>query len=208
MTPPLRSELERSFGRTVESPEARTFRILYHEKDGHDRFAEGMPPPPVLVLEDLSWPEPLSEDPEEDRRLTQKQVAAANAAYYRQVLAECRQAHPTWWTRLLNWWRRVRRGYKDERGRVFDFHSLRGQLVTTLVRAGVHLVKVQKFARHSTPNLTANAYTHLELADLRGDVEKLPPPPIVVPGADEARLTPQLTPPATPLRAVWVTAWH
>ena len=30
-------------------------RILYHEKDDHDRFVEGMPPPPVLVLEDLPW---------------------------------------------------------------------------------------------------------------------------------------------------------
>jgi hypothetical protein len=65
--------------------------------------------------------------------------------------------------------------YKDERGRLFDFHALRGQLVTTMVLAGVPLVKIQKFARHSTPNLTANAYTHLELDDLRGDVEKLPP---------------------------------
>jgi hypothetical protein len=85
-------------------------RILYHEKDDHDRFVEGMPPPPVLILEDLPWAEPLSANEEEDRRLRQQQVAADNAAYYRQVLAEYRQAHPTWWTRLLNRWRRVRRG--------------------------------------------------------------------------------------------------
>jgi hypothetical protein len=84
--------------------------IVIHEKNDHDRFVEGMPPPPVLIMEDLPWPEPLSENKEEDRRLWQQQVAADNAAYYQQILAEYRQAHPTWWACLLNWWRRVRQG--------------------------------------------------------------------------------------------------
>jgi hypothetical protein len=84
--------------------------IVYHEKNGHDRFVEGMPPPPVLIMEDVPWPEPLSENEEEDRRLRQQQVAAENAAYYRQVLAEYRKTHPTLWMRLLRWWQRIRQG--------------------------------------------------------------------------------------------------
>ena len=74
--------------------------------------------------------------------------------------------------------------YKDRAGRVFDFHALRGQFVTMLAMAGVALVRAQKLARHSTPNLTANNYTRLQLADLRLDVEKLPPPPEVKAGDD------------------------
>jgi integrase len=33
--------------------------------------------------------------------------------------------------------------YKDNRGRAFDFHALRGQFITGLARAGVHLVEAQ-----------------------------------------------------------------
>ena len=55
-------------------------------KSDHEVFMSGMPPAPELILEDLPWSEPLSEDPEEDRRLRQKQVAAANSTYSRQFL--------------------------------------------------------------------------------------------------------------------------
>jgi integrase len=71
--------------------------------------------------------------------------------------------------------------YEDAGGRVFDFHALRGQFVTALARAGVQLVRAQKLARHSTPNLTANSYTHLALADMREDVERLAAPPVIIP---------------------------
>jgi hypothetical protein len=84
--------------------------IVYHEKNEHERFLEGMPRSPELILEDLPWPSPLSDDPEEDRRLRQKKVAAANAAYYRQALAEYRKTHPTLWMRVLRWWQRIRQG--------------------------------------------------------------------------------------------------
>jgi hypothetical protein len=87
--------------------------------------------------------------------------------------------------------------YKDERGRVFDFHALRGQFVTSLALVGVSLVKSQKLARHSTPNLTANVYTKPELDDLRVEVEKLPPPPSVVRSTENTPLTLRLTLPAT-----------
>jgi len=82
--------------------------IVYHEQHEHERFVKEMPPSPELILEDLPWADPLSDDPEEDRRLTQKQVMAANAAYYRQVLAEYRKVHPTLWMHVLRWWQRIR----------------------------------------------------------------------------------------------------
>ncbi len=64
--------------------------------------------------------------------------------------------------------------YRDAAGRVFDFHSLRGQYITSLGRAGVPLVTAQKLARHSDPKLTANVYTHLAMVDLAAAVESLP----------------------------------
>ena len=79
--------------------------------------------------------------------------------------------------------------YKDGMGRVFDFHALRGQFVTSLALVGVSLVKSQKLARHSTPNLTANVYTKLDLDDLRVEVEKLPPPPSAVKRMEKTSLT-------------------
>jgi len=83
-------------------------RLFEEPKYEHECFVEGMPPPPVFVLEDLPCQEPLSDDPDEDRRLRQKQVAADNAVYYRQVLAEYRKTHPTLWMRLLCWCKRIR----------------------------------------------------------------------------------------------------
>ena len=64
--------------------------------------------------------------------------------------------------------------YEDEQGRVFDFHSLRGQYITDLGRNGVSLQEAQKLARHSDPRLTANHYTHLSVNDLSNAIEKLP----------------------------------
>ena len=51
-------------------------------------------------------------------------------------------------------------------GRVYDFHALRSQFATDLVRSGVSLAVAQKLMRHSTPALTAKHYTRLDLADL------------------------------------------
>lgn len=58
-------------------------------------------------------------------------------------------------------------------GRVFDFHSLRGQFITDLDRAGVSLVRAQKLARHSDPKLTARHYTKPEREELAAEVAKL-----------------------------------
>jgi integrase len=69
--------------------------------------------------------------------------------------------------------------YTDEEGRVYDFHALRHQFISNLARAGVHPKLAQDLARHSDINLTMNAYTHLELQDRAGALEKLP----AIPGA-------------------------
>ncbi len=51
--------------------------------------------------------------------------------------------------------------YTDESGRVFDFHSLRGQCATLLALSGVSMKTAQTILRHKDVNLTANVYTHV-----------------------------------------------
>jgi hypothetical protein len=51
--------------------------------------------------------------------------------------------------------------YKDEVGRCFDFHSLRGQCATLLAASGVSMKTAQAILRHKDVNLTANIYTHV-----------------------------------------------
>jgi len=58
--------------------------------------------------------------------------------------------------------------YKDETGRVFDFHALRGQCATMLAYAGVNPKEAQEIMRHKDINLTMNVYTHT----LRGQKAK------------------------------------
>ena len=65
--------------------------------------------------------------------------------------------------------------YKDQNGRVFDFHSTRVQFVTALARSKVHPKIAQQLARHSDINLTMRVYTQLDLEDLGTAVEQLPP---------------------------------
>ena len=64
--------------------------------------------------------------------------------------------------------------YRDDQGRVLDFHALRGCYVTMLQRSGVHPKLAQELARHSDIRLTMQVYTHLRLHDLAGAVESLP----------------------------------
>jgi hypothetical protein len=62
---------------------------------------------------------------------------------------------------------------KTERFEGIDLHALRTSFVTNLGRAGVSLAQAQKLARHSTPVLTANVYTKLELVDAHAAVAKI-----------------------------------
>jgi integrase len=63
----------------------------------------------------------------------------------------------------------------DELGRSVVIHSTRHTFASELGRAGVGLVQAQRLLGHSTPELTAQVYTHLGIEDLRGAVEKLEP---------------------------------
>src|SRR5262249_5661901 len=56
--------------------------------------------------------------------------------------------------------------YRDEDGRVADFHSLRHAYITLLERSGVSPKLAQELARHSDIRLTMNVYTHAGLYDL------------------------------------------
>ena len=65
--------------------------------------------------------------------------------------------------------------YRDEQGRVVDFHALRHTFITQLARSGVHPAKAKELARHSTIVLTMDVYSHVEANELRGALETLPP---------------------------------
>jgi integrase/recombinase XerD len=78
--------------------------------------------------------------------------------------------------------------YRDESDRVFDFHALRHQYISSLAAAGVHPKVAQTLARHSTIDLTMNRYTHLALADLRGALETVADP-TTAPGDRRERAT-------------------
>jgi integrase len=69
--------------------------------------------------------------------------------------------------------------YLDERGRVADFHSLRGLFATMLVRAGVHPKATQTLMRHSDVNLTMSIYADLKPDELRDAVERLEVPEVI-----------------------------
>lgn len=47
------------------------------------------------------------------------------------------------------------------------FHDLRHTAVTLLIQAGASLAHAQRFARHASPETTANKYAHLLVEDLR-----------------------------------------
>ena len=64
--------------------------------------------------------------------------------------------------------------YRDDAGRVLDFHRLRGTFATNLVRAGVSPAKAQELMRHSDVNLTMRLYKKLEVEELAAEVERLP----------------------------------
>jgi len=68
--------------------------------------------------------------------------------------------------------------YRDDGGRVCDFHALRHTFVTRLARSGASVKVVQTLARHSTPVLTLGLYSHLEISDGAAALAALPDPQI------------------------------
>ena len=63
--------------------------------------------------------------------------------------------------------------YRDETGRVFDFHALRCQCATLADQAGVSPRVVQRLMRHSSLDMT-NRYTRPRMHDLEGAAASLP----------------------------------
>ncbi len=64
--------------------------------------------------------------------------------------------------------------YKDEAGRFFDFHCLRGEFGTLLAMRGVHPKTAQVLMRHHDVNLTLNLYTHVLAGQENAAIESLP----------------------------------
>ena len=64
--------------------------------------------------------------------------------------------------------------YTDDDNRVFDFHALRHQFISSLAAGGVHPKTAQELARHSRIDLTMNLYTHVFRGDLSGALDALP----------------------------------
>jgi hypothetical protein len=80
--------------------------------------------------------------------------------------------------------------YTDADGRVFDFHSLRGQFVSALEAAGVSLKMLQTLARHSDIKTTLKHYARVQVSDAQAALDKLPPLPSPVdPESVECRAT-------------------
>jgi len=62
----------------------------------------------------------------------------------------------------------------DEMGRVLDYHSFRKTWQTFGVNAGISMRSAQAILGHSTPDLTANAYTDVAGLELAREIGKLP----------------------------------
>jgi len=69
--------------------------------------------------------------------------------------------------------------YRDDSGKVVDFHSLRHTYITNIVKGGASPKVAQNLARHSSIALTMDTYTHLSLYDGRAALASLPELPDV-----------------------------
>lgn len=76
--------------------------------------------------------------------------------------------------------------YVDENNRYADFHSLRHTFITNLVKSGVNPKIAQSLARHSTIDLTMNAYTTLTISDQSSALALLPTVPSHEPSVSDA----------------------
>ena len=63
---------------------------------------------------------------------------------------------------------------EDDRGRTIDVHALRGTFATMLSTSGVAPRTAQAAMRHSSIDLTMNAYTDPRLLDVAGALDSLP----------------------------------
>jgi hypothetical protein len=77
--------------------------------------------------------------------------------------------------------------YRDDEGRVADFHSLRHTFISNLARSGVHPKTAQALARHSTITLTMDRYSHSLIGEQADALKDLPD--LTGPAANTARMT-------------------
>jgi integrase len=66
--------------------------------------------------------------------------------------------------------------FKDADGKVFDFHAIRHQFISNLAAASVPPKVQQELARHSTPMLTLNRYSHTQTKAKIDALKSLPSP--------------------------------
>ncbi len=64
--------------------------------------------------------------------------------------------------------------YRDDAGRVADFHALRHTFISNLAAGGVHPKTAQALARHSTITLTMDRYSHVYRGELASALDVLP----------------------------------
>jgi integrase len=64
--------------------------------------------------------------------------------------------------------------YRDDAGRVFDFHAFRHTFISNLAAGGVHPKTAQQLARHSTITLTMDRYSHTFRGQLSSALDVLP----------------------------------
>ena len=64
--------------------------------------------------------------------------------------------------------------YRDDSGRVADFHGLRHTFISNLAAGGVHPKTAQALARHSTITLTMDRYTHAYQGEQTAALAALP----------------------------------
>jgi hypothetical protein len=64
--------------------------------------------------------------------------------------------------------------YRDDAGRVVDFHALRHTFISNLARGGVHPKVAQTLARHSTITLTMDRYSHTLVGEQADALAALP----------------------------------
>ena len=64
--------------------------------------------------------------------------------------------------------------YRDDGGRVFDFHGFRHSFLTNLAAGGVHPKTAQALARHCTIRLTMDRYSHSYRGDQSAALTVLP----------------------------------
>jgi hypothetical protein len=77
--------------------------------------------------------------------------------------------------------------YRDDDGRVADFHSRRHTFISNLARSGVHPKVAQSLAHHSTITLTMDRYLHTVIGEQADALRGLPD--LTGPVASEVRKT-------------------